>query len=171
MLPLLVLISCAGGGWKLDTEKPFCVTKCGAEFFEDYGDRLVQNYEPKWTCATLQKGEDLMLKVWARNVIDPRFENACSLIKGARITMAKTVWWTRVDGLQVIGTTYCAESVVQVGNSPLPDGAFLHEMSHWVQRCQTRAPVDPKDPDHSNWKRDGIYAAEQELQLRWKDTP
>lgn len=52
------------------------------------------------------------------------------------------------------------------------DTAFIHEMIHIAQGCESPAPTDEgADPAHSNWVRDKLYDMPSRVRLQLGETP
>jgi hypothetical protein len=65
------------------------------------------------------------------------------------------MWW----GQKVAGYTFCPFTEIQIGIYP-PHAArsnYGHELLHAAQGCNSVAPPDTEDVDHSNWTRDGFW--------------
>lgn len=125
---------------------PLCITKCG----------LVADVLPVgWSCADLQGRESAAL--WAyRSTKDPRL-TICNLTRYHLAVVDAGYWWS--FGRNVAGMTYCENGSIVIGSQPPAGSALVHEMGHALQGCAPLGPDNPKDHYHSNWDRDGIYAA------------
>lgn len=150
-LALLLACGCA------QTPPIDCVTRCGLRLA---GDVPHIDDGAQWTCAELQRTEDAVLAAFDHQVSDDRFRNACERISGWVVVVRPTVFVDSTVG----GRAHCASGVLEVGAlSPL-NSTLPHELAHAVQSCQPLAPVESSDPDHSNWQRDGIASALEEVE-------
>lgn len=157
LLMTVLLVAC--GPIKIGTGSGnvLCTTSAGVQLI---GDEMPKD----WTCEKLERTEAVTLYAVQRLVVphDGRFIFAKEALKGTRLHVMPTPFWTDEYGRAVTGLTYCGFATICVGNPRPAWGAFSHEMMHAIQRCEPNGPIDPKDPGHSNWQRDGILAAEED---------
>lgn len=142
-LALILLCSCGAAQPLIRAE---CVTASGMTAVEP---------TPEHWCETLQATEDAVLKAYLKVIPhDPRFNATDSrrvLSQYKIIVRPETDWTQDRTGIQVIGETVCWYRTIYVGRVPPNQGALGHEMAHAIQDCKPTPPLDPHDPDHSNW--------------------
>lgn len=153
------------------TETLTCVTRCGV-ILRDPVPPVDQRYylnPPQWTCAELQRVEDLSMAAYARHVTDPRFEGgkACAAVRGYGLKINPQTSWDFL-GIEVSGLTYCGLRSIEVGGTPPIRSSLTHELAHVVQDCAALGPIPANETtsglQHENWTRDGITAAIDEVQ-------
>ena len=143
---------------------------------------------PWWTCDNLNAIEAQSLQALNDNAAryDDRFEphTACRALEGVSVTVRRERhWWDGSDAgyvgndAWVVGLTSCRSGTprIQVANREPANGVLTHEMAHAIQSCEPKGPKplvgqDPdyagdSDPDHLNWTRYGIYAAELQVMM------
>lgn len=152
-----------------------CISKCGIEIVSvlntdaDKDSPPDGQQTPEEFCQGLGAYEAKMLEAFNDPKLlaaDARFKNACTLLKGWKVQLNDHTAWNYYPDSSgvpetVYGLTYCDKGYSLIDNGGTTLG---HEMAHAVQRCQPVPPIDPNDPDHSNWGP--IYKALRDHGLR-----
>lgn len=116
---------------------------------------------PEGYCNSVQDVEDRIISAFSKAAdYDPRFISACARLKHYSIEVSQTRSWRDIEGVEVIGQTYCAEKTMVVNPVAPGDGSLAHECAHAVQDCTPLPPFNPRNYYHSNWVRiyDALYS-------------
>jgi hypothetical protein len=157
---LVLLISAANcSSCGEPNQKILCTSRCGGNYMGQTGTGL----QPEgWGCEDFQNAEDIALKKFSEIVTDARFEmnNMCRSINGYQFLTNPEFHWVDRWGRDIAGSTSCMYMTVEANNSPIWLGSYYHELAHVIQGCYAPSPNDKgEDSDHSNWVRDHIYRA------------
>lgn len=158
---LLLLTGCALPEF-VTGPRPECVTKCDIRLFGPMPAPLDYDYpkDEPWTCESLQRAEDEMLRVFAdasipinertKNIKD----NPCSRM-GFNLYIASQPTFIDAMRRKVAGTTSCDFKTMTIGNYSWRRTSLLHETMHILQDCMW-----PVNDEHRFWKEDGLEALE-----------
>lgn len=135
-----------------------CATACGMSLGTPvYPVDALYLGQGEWTCEEFQSAETTAVEALRTYGRDPRLQHTCEAVSGYRVYVQPEINFTSPDGANVAGLNFCSTRTIYVGNVSPMQSALAHEIAHAAQRCAPLLPVDPKDPDHSNWERDGVY--------------
>lgn len=149
-LTLVLLVSCAAFR-PAPQPAPWCVSTCGLKLLP-----FEEAFRP--TCEAFQGVEDAALATFTRAAaIDARFATACKRLSFFTVQIGPSVLVHPFTGAGVNGVTMCERGRVYVGHrAELAQSALQHELAHVAQSCEPLPPIEPEDPDHSNWA--ALYA-------------
>lgn len=159
----LLLVGCT----QLPAER--CVTTCGMELVGTAPERHMEyRGQPWWTCEQFQRAEDEIVADYEEKTAqhDARFAvgKACKALKGWKVEVAEVTYWP-ADMETVGGLTYCDQGYMLVNAVPPMLSSLAHEVGHAIQNCSPKGPADGGDSQHANWGRDGLYGAQQAVDL------
>lgn len=154
----LVLLSCV-----VARPPQVCMAECGIELLGLPDGGLPET----WTCKGFQEHTSHVLATFNHHVTgaDRRFGHqlACSAVRG---------WWVRINPAPswpdqygryagVSGLSYCMLREMEVGNKPITQSSYAHELAHAIQNCTPNLqPACPRLVDgHECWEQDGVERA------------
>lgn len=163
MKPLiLVVLAFVACGPPLD--QPLFVSNCGMQYMGSFPAGGPAQFDK----TKLDKAEFIVMDSFYRDdLLGMNYEEMCHAVDGFALYTATVPYWVVRNGQTVMGETICQYAAVEIDPSEFGLNSYAHELAHVLQRCDPPAVIDEGlEKTHSDWYRDGIYAAIDHAQER-----
>ena len=148
VIPFLFLTACGPSEYH-------CITNLGVNIISMVDGSDIT--EPGYSCEDFNTVEQELISLLPDN---KEMNLDWKRVKGYNVKLHAGGKFSLWHGQKVAGYTFCPFTEIQVGIFPphVARSGYGHELLHAAQGCSSPPPNDDdKDPDHSNWTRDGFW--------------